>query len=57
MAIYSNHDRGYYISSKLSLNKLAVLVESSRKDTIKSHKDKLAAARALALAKLAEKPP
>lgn len=57
MAIYSNHDRGYYISSKLSLNKLAVLVESNRKDTIKSHKDKLAAARALALAKLAEKPP
>lgn len=53
MAIYSNHDRGYYISSKLSLNKLAVLVESSRKDTIKSHKDKLATARALALAKLA----
>lgn len=57
MAIYSNHDRGYYISSKLSLNKLAVLVESNRKSTIKTHKQKLADARALALAKLAQKPP
>lgn len=57
MAIYSNHDRGYYISTKLSLNKLAEVVESNRKSTIKTHKQKLADARALALAKLAEKPP
>jgi len=57
MAIYSNHDRGYYISTKLSLNKLAEVVESNRKSTIKTHKQKLADARALALAKLAQKPP
>lgn len=52
---YSNHDRGYYISSKLSLNKLAEVVEANRKNTIKTHKNKVAAARAMALAKL--KPP
>lgn len=54
---YSNHDRGYYISSKLSLNKLAEVVETSRRCTIKNHKKKLADARAMALAKLAQKPP
>ena len=57
IAIYSNHDRGYHISTKLSLNKLAEVVEANRKSTIKTHKKKLADARALALAKLAQKPP
>lgn len=54
---YSNHDRGYFISSKLSLNKLAEVVETNRRCTIKHHKKKLLDARALALAKLAQKPP
>ena len=57
IAFYSNHDRGYYISTKLSLNKLAEVIEANRRSTIKSHKKRLADAKAMALAKLAQKPP
>ncbi len=39
---YSYHDRGYYISSKLSLEKLIEEVEMHRKGTAEAYKKKLA---------------
>lgn len=54
---YSNHDRGYFISSKLSLEELIEVVETSRKNSTGTYKKKVSHTRDLVLARLAQKPP
>ena len=56
-ATYSNHDRGYYASTRLSLEKLGEVVESKRHSTMKSYNAKMRETRDRVLAKLGKKPP
>ena len=54
---HSNHDRGYYASTRLSLEKLGEVVESKRHSTMKSYNAKMRDTRDRVLAKLGKKPP
>lgn len=54
---YSNRDRGYYISSKFTLEQLIEVVEVSRKSSSGTFKKKISDTRNRVLAKLAKKPP
>ena len=54
---YSNRDRGYYISSKFTLEHLIEVVEGNRKSSSGTFKKKISDTRNRVLAKLAKKPP
>lgn len=55
--VYSFRDRGFYISSKLTMEQLVEAVESNRKSSRGSFKKRISETRDKVLAKLAQKPP
>ena len=57
MAVYSYHQRGYYISTKMELKQLILAVEKNRKCGAEAYKKKVSEVRNMVLDRLGKKPP